>query len=715
MAASAHSETSTASGYEPFVQLIRMLMPSARSVALYDAQPELVWCSDGFERPDLRAMLEQQRASDTLASRGSVDTTSSGIPVFISGLRGADMRPLGSVVIELAGGSSSRSTPSMVVSMLRPVLDCLESKLDLERNTAAADRSAGLDLLLGVDERDHEQTSGLQQLLNHCGKELRCLTGALLVPDKNLELTFRADGSSPPSQVLDRTQKHLLAWARLNNRPMIVNRAAAASPYKILSCPVRDPNGSVLGLVALFRSAESADFEQRDVRILEFVSRKAVAILDGDYDSLTGLPNRSAFERRAQRALTRAPAALLYVDIDALDVVNETFGLSAGDEVIQRVATLIQRTAGADVLVARLGGDRFALALPERTAVHAHELAAAILAAVSQLGYLNGSDALKVSVSVGTAVGPAGERVAHVLAAAELACKRAKADGGARAAAIAELATLTPAAPRQAIGAAELRDALASNQFQLEAQPIVGLRARGEIAGFELLVRLRNAAGELAAPDKFLEACAQYGLLAALDRWVLLAAVEALRPHAQVLAHAPLFFAVNVSEQSLQSRKYAAFALQALAAANLPPSLFCFELKEPAAIAHLAAAEALIRELTGAGARMALDDFGSGLSSLAHLKQLPVSYLKIDGAFVRRIGTDRVSDSIVSGIARAARTLGIATVAEHVESAGVAERLHELDVTLGQGFYFGRPQALTEIVQQAVTLACPAAEAKTRA
>jgi EAL domain-containing protein (putative c-di-GMP-specific phosphodiesterase class I) len=168
-----------------------------------------------------------------------------------------------------------------------------------------------------------------------------------------------------------------------------------------------------------------------------------------------------------------------------------------------------------------------------------------------------------------------------------------------------------------------------------------------------------------------------------------------------------------VSEQSLQSRKYAAFALETLAAAGLPPSSFCFELKEPAAIAQLAAADALIRELGAAGARIALDDFGSGLSSLAHLKQLPVSYLKIDGAFVRRIGADRVSDSIVSGIARAARTLGIPTVAEHVESAGVAERLRELDVTLGQGFYFGRPQPFAETVRQALLPA--AVEAKTRA
>lgn len=708
------SEGSAPNGYEPFAQLIRMLMPSARSVAVYDAQAELVWCSDGCERPELRELLEHQRASETLASRGSVDTTSSGVPVFISGLRGADARPLGSVVIELGGGNT-RSTPSMVVSMLRPVLDCLESKLDLERNAAEAERGAALDLLLGAEERGHDEANALQQLLNHCAKELRCLTGAIIVPDKNLELCWSREEASAESQVLDRTQKHLLAWARLNNRPMVVNRAAPSAPYKILTCPVRDASGGVIGLVALFRSADAEDFEQRDVRILEFVSRKAVAILDSEYDSLTGLANRTTFERRAQRALERAATAMLYVDVDALEAINETFGLSAGDEVIQRIATLIQRAAGADALVCRLGGDRFAIALPDRTAAQADEVAKALLEAVSQLGYLNGSDALKVSVSIGIVAVPRGERLPHALAAAELACKRAKADGGARAAAIGDLAALTPAAARQAIAAAELREALASNRFQLEAQPIVGLRQQhGEVAGYELLVRLRNDAGELVAPDKFLEACGEYGLLAALDRWVLLAAVEALRPHAPAFADSPVFFAVNVSDQSLQSRKYAAFALETLAAAGLPPRLFCFELKEPAAIDRLSAADELIRALSEAGARVALDDFGSGLSSLAHLQKLPVSYVKIDGAFVRRIAADRIAESIVSGVARAARTLGITTVAEHVETADVANRLRELDVTLGQGFHFARPQPFAEIVRQALP-ALPAVEAKTRA
>ena len=115
MATSVHSDSSATGGYAPIAQLVKMLLPSARCVAIYDPHAELIWCSDGYERPDLRGLLEQQRASETLASRGSVDVTSAGIPVFISGLRGADSRPLGSLVIELSAGSS-RNTPSMVVS-----------------------------------------------------------------------------------------------------------------------------------------------------------------------------------------------------------------------------------------------------------------------------------------------------------------------------------------------------------------------------------------------------------------------------------------------------------------------------------------------------------------------------------------------------------------------------------------------------------------------
>jgi hypothetical protein len=373
--ASREPDNDKAAGYAPYAQLVKMLLPSAGSVAIYDPGAELIWCSDGFERPDLRQLLEQQRASDTLASRGRVENTAGGVPVFVSALRAADARPLGSVVIELGNGFS-RSTPSMVISMLRPVLDCLESRLDLEHGAVATDRGAGLELLLTVDENDRYDTSSVEDLLRTCVQQLGCVTGALLIPDKNLEFSCTPDEAAAPSQLLDRTQKHLLAWVQLNNRPMVVNRGAGGgdAPYKILSCPVRDANGRVTGLAALFRTAGAEDFEQRDARILEFVSRKAVAIMASEHDALTGLTNRFIFERRAQRALDRKDAvggAVLYVDIDQVTAINAAFGFSAGDEVIQRVGDLVRRAAGPGALVSRVAGDCFAAVLLSRTSLEA--------------------------------------------------------------------------------------------------------------------------------------------------------------------------------------------------------------------------------------------------------------------------------------------------------------------------------------------------------
>jgi diguanylate cyclase (GGDEF)-like protein len=685
-------------GYAPYGQLVKMLLPSVGSIAIYDVAGELVWCSDGYERPDLRKLLDELRASETVAGRGRVENTAAGVPAFVAGLKSEDGAPLGSLVIELSRGQNSRYSGSLVASLLRPVLDCLESRMNLERTVLAAepDDDGSLDLLLSVDENDREDSSALEQLLRHCVEHLGCVLGALLVPDKNLAISCAVDPSLPGSQVLDRTQRHLLAWVQLNNRPMVVNRVAGSAevaPYKILSCPIRDPNDRVTGLVALFRSAEADDFELRDVRILEFVSRKAVGILSSQYDPLTGLVNRLIFERRAQKQLDagNGGGALLYADVDRLQTINEAFGFHAGDEVIQRIGEIVRRCAGPERLVSRIGGDRFALLLPERGVAEALEIGKRLLAAASHLGYVDGAESLPVSVSIGVAAAEH-ETIAHLLASAELACKRAKQQGRNRIESSDLGGGVTLLRSRQLVAAASLQDALRSNEFRLEAQPIIGLRTRsGETVGYELLVRMRGPAGELLAPDKFLDAADRYHFLPALDRWVLCSAIDVLRSPGFELAEQPCF-TVNVSAQSLASGKYAAFALEQLASASLPPAWFCFEIKESAAMNHLAGAEQLIRELSKAGCKLALDDFGCGLSSLAHLKRLPVNYLKIDGRFVRRVIDDRIAESIVSGIAKAARTLGVSAIAEHVESGAIAERLFDLDVEYGQGFHLGRPQ-----------------------
>ena len=695
-------------GYAPYGQLVKMLLPSVGSVAVYDASGELTWCSDGYEQPDLRALLDRLRAEGALSARGNVVNTSAGVPIFVSALAGDGDQDLGSFMVELGRGPGSRYTPSMVASMLRPVLDCLSSRMDLERTAMTLERPGndGLDLLLSVDEDDEDDVSALQTLLRHCVQHLGCMVGALLVPDQNLEVTCSLDESLGGSQLLDRTHKHLLAWAQLNNRPMVVNRVSKSgdvAPYKILSCPVRDQHGRVAGLMALFRAAGSADFEIRDIRILEFVSRKAVDILNSQHDSLTGLMNPLIFERRVQ-ALIDADApqadALLYLDIDKLETINEKFGLHAGDEVIQRIADVVRRAAGAAAVASRIGGDRFAIYLPQCSVSAAQDIGRRMLATIAQLGYLSGVETVPVSASIGVVpVARRRGRVSHALAAGELTCKRAKQQGRNCVAVAESDESAATSRQRQQLAANNLQDALKTNDFRLDAQPIVALRGNAAgVVGYELLVRMRSAAGELLAPNKFLAAAERFELMPAIDRWVLCSALETLRGHTPLHGDEACYVSVNVSSQSVANRGYAGFALEQIAAAGLSPSAFCFEFKEAAAVNHIAAAEILIRELTAAGCKVALDDFGCGLSSLAHLKRLPVHYLKVDGRFVRRVVEDRIAESIVSGIARAARTLGVSTIAEHVETAAMADKLRELAVDFGQGYYFGRPQGLGEIV-----------------
>lgn len=705
----------TGAGYAPYGQLVKMLLPSAGSIAIYDALDELLWCSDGYERPDLRALLESMRSenSEMPVGRGSVRTTAAGVPSFVAALRDEDARPLGSLVVELGQGPNTRYAGTMVVSLLRPVLDCLESQMNLEHTVLrGGDREdhASLDLLLTVDEHDREDASALDRLLRHCAEHLDCAMAAISIPDANLTVSSFVNEADGASQLLDRTQKHLLAWAQLNNRPMVVNKISSSSEtpaYKILSCPVRDQHSRVIGLIALFRGPEAEDFELRDVRILEFVSRKVVGILASQHDALTGLVNPLIFERRLQGILdTSAPAtrALLYVDIDKLQLVNEAFGLQAGDEVIQRLAEVLRAIAGGTAIVSRVGGDRFALFLPaEDHPGRAMDVGRRILAAASQLGYVNGTQAVPVSASIGIAFATeTGQRAPHLVAAAELACKRAKQRGRDRLEVFGEHDELMLRRRKQIFASESLQDALRNNEFRLEAQPIVGLRVRrGETVAFELLVRMHSQTGELIAPDKFFDAAERYDLLPALDRWVVCSAVDVLRRNEPDIARLDWSFTINVSAQSLGKKQFARFAIDQLAHAGLPPSAFCFEIKESAAVSHLPEAERLIKELSEAGCKIALDDFGCGLSSLAHLKRLPVQFLKIDGRFVRRILEDKVAESIVSGITKAARTLGVGTVAKHVESDALAEKLRELDVDFGQGFFLGRPRSLGAVFEEA--------------
>jgi len=710
--------------YGPYGQLIKMLLPRSGSVAVYDSDKELLWCSDGCERPDLRTLVQElsEESSEYLSNRGTTRTVEGGGPAFLYALRGQLGQIMGSVVVELAEDQNTVAKGSMVASLLRPVLDCLENRIDLERTVVEKDdeKSDGdLELLLTVDDDGEARSDALEHLVRHCVKHLECVLGALVIPDKGLTICCAADPAveAQGPAVLSRTHKHLLAWVQLNNRPMVVNhvapdQASTVPPYKILSCPVRDPNNQVTGLFGLFRAADAPNFELRDIRILEFMTRKAVHVLHSQFDALTGLMTRLAFERSVQMALDGPPPetgrALLHIDIDRLNVINDAFGYQAGDEVIERLAQVIRNHIGPDDVAGRLGGDRFAVFLPERSLTEAEEVAERLKDTMSKLGYLDGEGSVPVSVSVGvTGCATQSQPVSHALASAELAAKRAKDEGGNGVEVYQEDKATLLKSRGDVFAFANLQQALKGNNFRLDAQPIHRLSDEGGVVAYEVLVRMRNEDGELMAPDKFMAAAHRYHLMPALDRWVLSSTLEAVKEKADLLPEG-IMFTVNISSQSLVNDGFREFLLEQLRDSGLRPEFICLEINESAAASQLEKAELFVQEVTALGFSTALDDFGCGLSSLAHLKRLPVQFLKIDGGFIRRVLTDQLAESMVLAIAQAAKTLGIKTVAEHVEQESIASKLFELEVDLGQGFYFARPKALGRVLSDLVSVGEPA-------
>ena len=215
--------------------------------------------------------------------------------------------------------------------------------------------------------------------------------------------------------------------------------------------------------------------------------------------------------------------------------------------------------------------------------------------------------------------------------------------------------------------------------------------------------------GKTVGPDRFLSAANRYQLMPTIDRWVVQKAIAVLQPQAALLAEQPCVFAINFSGQSLNDDAFGDFLLERLESSGLNPAVFCFELTENATVASITRAEVLMRRLRRLGCGVALDDFGTGLSSLSYLRQLPVTMLKIDGSFVRDILKDARAESMVRAIAQLARSMGIGTVAEYVETEEIRARVASLGVDYGQGFAIGQPAPLVDLLKDELPLLASAA------
>lgn len=417
------------------------------------------------------------------------------------------------------------------------------------------------------------------------------------------------------------------------------------------------------------------------------------------HDSLTGLCNRKEFEGQLQRAIDDLPSAkvhsLLYLDLDQFKLVNDTCGHHAGDEFLRLISMVLSARIRPTDTLARLGGDEFGLLLEGCPGPTAERIAEELRQAINDLEFIWQDRVFGGSVSIGlVSIHDDTTGLNRALSSADSACFLAKEKGRNRIQVYHQEDDELVSRWRQMDVIGQLRTALKEEQFELYWQRIQPLtRSQGYSEYYEVLIRFRHPEGHMVPPMAFIPAAERYGLMPAIDRYVIRKVFEYLALRNRE-GRSLLFLSVNLSGTSLNDDGFIPFVIEMRDTFEVDTSQLCFEITETAAVANLSHTAELIKQLKQLGFAFALDDFGSGMSSFGYLKFLPVDYIKIDGVFIRNILDDEVDATMVEAIAKIAKVMGIRTVAEYVENDSVRALLAGIGVDYGQGYGIHKPEPL---------------------
>ena len=709
--------------FDPYGRLLRMLMPSLRGIVVHDGNSELVWASEDGDFSDEPQIIDDAIANaltDNAEFPGVAKTIDADRVVYAFAVRGEHPALLGiiSLIVRLSGTQIEPRPLQSIRQLVQPALECLRRELTLRARLGSSERDLDirerdLDLMMEISS-DHSASASdadaFSLILRTAIERMGCSLAALWVPDKNISVSLTRSGQPISPESLLRAQHHLMAWMQLQQRTIVVNHISkvaseVAAPYKILACPIRHHSERVMGVLALFNPPGAADFDAQHTRVAEILAKRSTIIIQAQYDPSTGLMTRQAFERRASTVLDAEKGpdvhVILYLDIDRLHVINETFGMHIGDDVIASVAERMAKSLPPEALSARISGDRLAAFLPNCSMDAAAAIAEKIRAAAQGIVPRAGQGSFEVSVCVGVSpIGRSDNPLAHALATAEIACKAAKDRGRNRVEVFQDSDQSIIRRHTDILVIGKLRDALENDSFRLDAQPILPLRGNYGRPRFELLIRMLGDRGEIIPPSKFLSSAERYQLMPTVDRWVVRRACELLGEYSGAVGEEFSRFAINLSGQSLQDESFLGFVIDQIKATSLPPGVLCFELTETATIGNLEKAQGFMSTLQELGCQFALDDFGTGVSSLAYLKDLPVNYIKIDGSFVRDAVTNPRSESMIKAIAQLAKVMCMETIAEYVETDVLRVRMADLGVDYGQGFAMGKAQHLEELLQE---------------
>lgn len=721
--------TASAETWKSYAQLLARLAPRISQILFASADGASWWSSDPASASRMQYALSLLLKPHSTRHReidGLMETADSAESRYGFRIRGPLGEVLGLVIIALPQ-PDSRLDLASVHALIKPALDCLQSELSArsaasitigELHEDLADNHRELGLFQRLSEAAADGLGSLGDIPTLANEHLSGMVAAILLPQRNVTICRTRPGQPQgiESGVLAQMHRHLMTRAQLHGCTLVANHLAldgsdAAVPYKAISTPIRDEARHVMGVLAVFRVDTDPDFQLRDAEALEMLARKATQIIRSSFDPVTGLLTAAAFTAQTTAKLTACGSGvgthgLLYVDIDQLNVVNENHGMHVGDEVIRSVAQLLCRRGREGTLVARAGGDRFNMFLPGCGIEPAARIAEELRAAAVRLSGARGDKPLLVSLSIGVArLGDRDRRLDHAMAAAELACRTAKERGRNRVEVFYgnEQNSITNRAPSFA---AQVGAALAADAFELLAQPILPLNSAPADPRFEVLLRMRAADGSRLGLEKLADAAACQDLTRRIDRWVIEQAIERLAGCRHLLLQHPAKFSLNLSAASLADGEFWRMLEELVRKSRIEPGTLGFEFPEEAASAHIDSIAPFMLRLREQGISFALDNFGRGIGSLAHLNSLPVSCIKIDGSFSRDLPDNPKSQSMVVAITKLANTFGLETVAGHVETDAIRACAAQLGVDYGQGFFIGKPLALDDAIRDLPLYSC---------
>ena len=472
----------------------------------------------------------------------------------------------------------------------------------------------------------------------------------------------------------------------------LVNKSGKRVPIENSTAPIRAADGTVLGAVIVFRDISHERAMKHELS------------WHASHDPLTALINRRVFEHHVTAVLASAISedhhhALMFLDLDRFKVVNDTCGHVAGDVLLKILARLLHGHMREADILARLGGDEFGALLLRCPIDQALLLADKLRIAVKKFRFVWEGDTFEIGVSIGLVmIDRDSKSVSELLSAADQACYAAKELGRNRVHVYQETDQTVARRHSETLWSPRLSEALELKRFVLHTQPIVSLNGDQRVHR-EVLLRMIGPDGDLIYFNAFIAAAERCDIMIPIDCWVVETVCGWMQRNTLQAAQrretdSDIFYSINLAGASLNDGSMAAFITRVLRQYGVDPARLCFEVTETAAISNLDAASTMMHSIKRLDCKFALDDFGSGFSSFAYLKILPVDYLKIDGMFVRDITANKVNQALVAAINEVGHVMGMKTIAEYVETPVTLEMVRTLGIDYAQEHAVGMTRPL---------------------